>query len=183
MKIENTILPGVLLIHPQIHSDNRGYFYESFKSPEFEKLGLPAVFVQDNQALSEKGVIRGLHFQLNYPQGKLVRVSLGEVYDIALDIRPNSDHYGEWYGALLNDKNHLQMFIPPGFAHGYKVLSEQAVFQYKCTEIYHPEDEYGINCFDPEIAIKWPGSEEKISAKDEILPNLKDIPLEKLPKI
>lgn len=183
MKIETTSLPGVLLIHPQIFPDDRGYFFESFRSAEFEKIGLPTVFVQDNQSLSEKGVMRGLHFQFKYPQGKLVQVALGEVYDIALDIRPNSPHYGEWFGAVINDKNHLQMYIPHGFAHGYKVLSAQAIFQYKCTDIYHPEDEYGVNCHDPEIDINWPGGNEIISIKDKKLPNLKEIPPDYLPSI
>lgn len=181
VRIEETTLPGIMLIHPTLHLDERGYFFESFKTPQFQQWGLPTNFVQDNQTFSTRGVLRGLHYQLNFPQGKLVRASLGEVYDIAVDIRQNSSTFGECFGTKLNDENHVQMYIPQGFAHGYYVLSERAIFQYKCTDIYHPEDEYGIRWDDPDLAIDWPEGEKIISEKDTLLPLLKEMLSAKLP--
>ncbi len=183
MKIEKTPLPGVLLLHPDVYGDDRGYFFESFREPHFIEEGLPTHFVQDNQALSTKEVLRGLHYQLHYPQGKLVRVSLGEVFDVAVDIRRGSPTFGQWFGATLNDINHTQMYIPEGFAHGYSVVSDQAIFQYKCTEIYHPEDEGGLLWNDPDLNIQWPEGNKIISPKDSQLTTLKEISPERLPKV
>ena len=135
---------------------------------------------KENQTKSNKGTLRGLHYQLRYPQGKLVRVSLGEVYDVAVDVRLNSPTFGKYYGTILSDDNHLQLYVPPGFAHGYIVRSETAIFQYKCTEVYHPEDEYGIKWDDPNISIDWKKSNPIISSRDKELPylsNQKNLPI------
>jgi len=172
MIIEETNLDGVLLVKPTIHQDNRGYFFESFRDECFKNIGLSGKFTQDNQTKSKKDTLRGLHYQLNHPQGKLVRVSLGEVYDVAVDIRKNSPTFGQYYGTILSDINHMQMYVPPGFAHGYIVRSEIAIFQYKCTEIYHPEDEYGIRWDDPELSIDWKISSPIISNRDLEFPLL-----------
>ena len=180
MIIKETNLEGILLIKPIIHQDNRGYFFESFRDEYFKKIGLSGKFIQDNQTKSNKGTLRGLHYQLNYPQGKLVRVSLGEVYDVAVDVRKNSPTFGKYFGTILSDLNHMQMYIPPGFAHGYTVRSEIAIFQYKCTDVYHPEDEYGIRWNDPQISIDWNISDPIISTRDNELPlllNQKNIPI------
>ena len=137
-------------------------------------------FCQDNQTKSKKNTLRGLHYQLNYPQGKLVRVSLGEVYDVAVDVRLNSPTFGQYYGNILSDNNHFQMYVPPGFAHGYIVISEFAIFQYKCTEVYHPEDEFGIRWDDPKLSIDWKITNPIISNRDKKLPflsNQKDLPI------
>ncbi|NOZ03917.1 MAG: dTDP-4-dehydrorhamnose 3,5-epimerase [FCB group bacterium] len=182
MRIEKTPLPGLFILWPKVFEDERGYFFESYREPVFRDLGLPVDFKQDNQAASEKGVLRGLHYQLRYPQGKLVRVSLGEVYDVAVDIRRGSPTFGRYFGTRLSDKNHKMMFVPAGFAHGYCVLSPRAIFQYKCTEIYHPEDEYGVIWNDPELAIDWPVSEPVVSEKDSSLPTLQAVPRDELPK-
>ena len=180
MIIEETNLDGILLIKPIIHQDNRGYFFESFRDEYFKNIGLSGKFTQDNQTKSNKGTLRGLHYQLNYPQGKLVRVSLGEVYDVAVDIRLNSPTFGQYYGNILSDHNHFQMYVPPGFAHGYIVISEVAIFQYKCTEVYHPEDEFGIRWDDPKLSIDWKITNPIISNRDKKLPflsNQKDLPI------
>ena len=145
-----------------------------------EKINYNLVIIRDNQTKSKKGTLRGLHYQLKYPQGKLVRVSLGKVYDVAVDLRKNSPTFGKYYGTILSDKNHLQMYVPPGFAHGYCVISEIAIFQYKCTEIYHPEDEYGIVWNDPQVSIDWNITYPNISNRDKELPllsNQKHLPI------
>ncbi|MFQ6611971.1 MAG: dTDP-4-dehydrorhamnose 3,5-epimerase [Fidelibacterota bacterium] len=175
MKLEQTRIPGILLLHPDLHADERGYFYEIYKASHFSKMGLPDHFIQDNQALSRKGVLRGLHYQLHQAQGKLVRVVEGTVFDVAVDIRKNSPTFGEWIGFELSADNHLQVFIPEGFAHGYFVMSPTAVFQYKCTREYTPEDEYGLNWNDPELAIEWPVGNKIVSPKDSALPTLAEI--------
>ncbi len=182
MRIEQTPLPGLFILSPEIFEDERGYFFESYREPVFQSLGLPIDFKQDNQAVSGEGVLRGLHYQLQYPQGKLVRVSLGEVYDVAVDIRRGSPTFGRHFGIRLSDYNHKMMFVPVGFAHGYCVLSPRAIFQYKCTEIYHPEDEYGVLWNDPELAIDWPVREPVVSEKDSSLPTLHAIPANLLPE-
>ena len=179
MIVEKTPLEGVLLIKPNVNKDKRGYFYENYRDEIFEANGLPTNFRQDNQTKSVKGTLRGLHYQLKYPQGKLVRVSLGMVYDVAVDIRKTSPTFSQYFGVNLTDKNHIQMYIPPGFAHGFCVLSDQAIFQYKCTEIYHPEDELGIRWDDPQININWSITDPVISERDLRLPFLaeqKNIP-------
>jgi dTDP-4-dehydrorhamnose 3,5-epimerase len=178
--VEKTPLEGLLLIKPNVNEDKRGYFYENYRDELFEANGLPTNFRQDNQTKSVKGTLRGLHYQLNYPQGKLVRVSFGTVYDVAVDIRKTSPTFSQYFGMNLTDKDHIQMYIPPGFAHGFCVLSDQAIFQYKCTEIYHPEDEYGIRWDDPQININWSIIDPVISDRDLELPFLaeqKNIPV------
>jgi len=170
--VEKTPLEGLLLIKPNVNEDKRGYFYENYRDELFEANGLPTNFRQDNQTKSVKGTLRGLHYQLNYPQGKLVRVSLGTVYDVAVDIRKTSPTFSQYFGMNLTDKDHMQMYIPAGFAHGFCVLSDQAIFQYKCTEIYHPEDEFGIRWDDPQININWPITDLVISDRDLELPFL-----------
>ena len=149
-------IAGLYEIQPKVFSDNRGYFFESWSQRDFDAAGITYNFVQDNQSKSSKGVLRGLHFQKNYPQGKLVRVLSGEVFDVAVDIRKESATYGKWYGVILSAERQNQFFISPGFAHGFLVLSDEAVFAYKCTDFYHPEDEGGIMWNDPAIGIEWP---------------------------
>jgi len=182
MKVKLTSIPEVILLYPKVHRDNRGYFFESFKSVDFKARSLPVNFVQDNQAKSPKGILRGLHYQLKYPQGKLVWVTLGKVLDVAVDIRQGSPTFGEVVSTILDDKSHARLYVPPGFAHGYYVLSDVAIFNYKCTNIYHPEDEYGINWNDPKIKISWGNSEKIVSEKDASLSNLDQIDKMHLPK-
>lgn len=171
-----TNINGLFIIEPQVFGDNRGYFFETYKKSEFDKAGLIYDFVQDNQSKSKKGVLRGLHFQKTYPQAKLVRVLDGEVFDVAVDLRKNSSTYGKWFGVLLSSENKKMFMIPRGFAHGFVVLSDTAVFTYKCDEIYHPEDEGGIIWNDPDIGIKWPKIGEIIlSEKDKKNRTLKEM--------
>lgn len=150
-------LEGIYIIEPAVHRDARGYFMETYNQHDFEEAGLNMRFVQDNQSMSKKGVLRGLHFQKKYPQGKLVRVISGKVFDVAVDLRAESKTYGQWYGAELTASNNRQFYIPEGFAHGFLVLSDEAEFCYKCTDFYHPDDEGGIAWNDPRIGIEWPG--------------------------
>jgi len=158
--------PEVLLIEPDVFPDPRGFFMETFHSIKYAEHGLPAVFLQDNHSRSSRGVLRGLHYQLENPQGKLVRVVSGEVFDVAVDIRRGSPWFGKWVGAVLSEENHRQMYVPPGFAHGFCTLSEHADFLYKCTDLYTPGDEYGIAWDDPGIAIEWPEMDYLISDRD-----------------
>ncbi|MCW5829493.1 MAG: dTDP-4-dehydrorhamnose 3,5-epimerase [Deltaproteobacteria bacterium] len=182
MKITATPLPGLLLIEPRVFGDDRGFFLESFRSDRLAEAGVTLPFVQDNHSRSRKGVLRGLHFQIKYPQGKLVRVTQGEVFDVAVDIRPGSPSFGKWYGARLSAENHLELWIPPGFAHGFAVLTETADFLYKCTDYYRPDDEGGILWNDPDIGINWPLADPQLSSKDRAYPCLKDIPKDRLPQ-
>ncbi|MFL0247315.1 dTDP-4-dehydrorhamnose 3,5-epimerase [Candidatus Clostridium stratigraminis] len=168
--ILETSIKGVYTIEPKVFKDKRGCFLETYNYEDFKAAGLDMVFVQDNQSSSSKGVLRGLHFQRNHPQGKLIRVIKGEVFDVAVDLRKDSQTYGKWVGVILSEENKKQFYIPEGFAHGFLVLSEAAEFCYKCTEFYHPEDEDGIAWNDPEIGIKWPIgniSEIILSEKDQ----------------
>ena len=150
-------IEGLCVIEPAVHGDARGYFMETYNQRDMEEAGLNMVFVQDNQSCSAKGVLRGLHFQKEFPQGKLVRVIKGAVFDVAVDLRKNSSTYGKWYGIILTEENKKQFYISQGFAHGFLVLSDVAEFCYKCTDFYHPGDEGGLAWNDPEIGILWPG--------------------------
>jgi dTDP-4-dehydrorhamnose 3,5-epimerase len=174
MQVEATTLPEVLLIRPDVFEDPRGFFMESYHARKYAAQGLPGQFVQDNHSRSTRGVLRGLHYQLNHPQGKLVRVVTGEVFDVAVDIRRGSPHFGCWTGVTLSEENRLQLYIPPGFAHGFCTLSEQADFLYKCTDFYRPDDECGIAWDDPDIAIDWPAGEYQLSDKDRAFPKLSE---------
>lgn len=151
-----TDIEGLAIIEPTVYGDERGYFMETYNERDFKAAGIDCVFVQDNQSKSKKGVLRGLHFQKQYPQSKLVRILSGEVFDVAVDIRPQSPTYGRWFGTILSGTNRRQLFIPKGFAHGFLVLSDEAEFVYKCDEFWHPEDEGGIIWNDPDIGIEWP---------------------------
>lgn len=176
-KFTNTKIEGMFLVEPAVFEDNRGYFMETYNENDFKDAGYDLTFVQDNQSKSSKGVLRGLHLQVNYPQGKLVRVIKGEVFDVGVDLRKDSDTYGEWFGAILSDENKKQLFIPEGFAHGFLVLSDEAEFVYKCTEFYHGDDEGGIKWDDPDIGIDWPLDdidEIILSDKDKEWKNLKE---------
>ncbi|MDD7210589.1 MAG: dTDP-4-dehydrorhamnose 3,5-epimerase [Lachnospiraceae bacterium] len=149
-------IEGLCIITPAVHGDSRGYFMETYNKKDMEEAGLTMEFVQDNQSASTKGVLRGLHFQKQYPQGKLVRAIRGTVFDVAVDLRSNSKTYGKWFGVELSEENKKQFYIPEGFAHGFLVLSDYAEFCYKCTDFYHPGDEGGLAWNDPEIGIDWP---------------------------
>ena len=172
-----TGIEGLVVVEPKVFGDNRGYFMETYNYNDFNAAGLDMVFVQDNQSKSKKGVLRGLHFQKKNPQGKLVRVVSGEVYDVAVDLRRGSDTYGKWYGVLLSAENKKQFYVPEGFAHGFVVMSETAEFVYKCTRFYDPSDEGGLMWNDPEIGIDWPvpeNAELLLSEKDQHHQPLKD---------
>lgn len=164
-------LPGLLIIKPRVFKDERGFFMETWQKERYRDLGINEDFVQDNWSYSKKGVLRGLHFQKEHPQGKLVSVRSGRVFDVAVDIRKDSPTFGKWHGEELSDNNHLQMYVPTGFAHGFCVLSETADFCYKCTSYYHQNDEYGIIWNDLDLQIKWPDIDWIISEKDRKLPN------------
>ena len=159
IKVEKNVngIEGLCVIEPAVHGDSRGYFMETYSQRDMEEAGINIVFVQDNQSMSTKGVLRGLHFQKNFPQAKLVRVIKGVVFDVALDLRSGSNTYRKWYGIELSEDNKKQFLIPRGFAHGFLVLSDTAEFCYKCDDFYHPNDEDGIAWNDPEIGIAWPG--------------------------
>lgn len=174
MNVEKTNLDGVLVIEPRVFPDSRGFFMETFHSKKYAEIGLTEPFVQDNYSHSCKGTLRGLHYQLENPQGKLVYVIKGEIFDVAVDIRKSSPTFGKWFGTTLSDKNHKQIFVPKGFAHGFLVLSEEADVIYKCTDLYTPGDEYGILWSDPEIGIEWNSENPLLSEKDAISPLLKD---------
>lgn len=157
IKVTECPIRGLYVIEPTVHGDDRGYFMETYNQNDFREHGLNMVFVQDNQSLSHKGVLRGLHFQKSHPQGKLVRVIRGTVFDVAVDLRRDSESFGNWYGVVLSEENKKQFYVPEGFAHGFLVLSDWAEFCYKVTDFYHPEDEAGIAWNDPDIGICWPG--------------------------
>ena len=156
IKVTKCPIDGLYIIEPKVHGDSRGYFMETYNLNDMREAGLDMVFVQDNQSMSVKGVLRGLHYQINYPQGKLVRVVKGRVFDVAVDLRPGSETYGQWYGLELSEENKKQFYISEGFAHGFLVLSDTAEFCYKCTDFYHPNDEGGLAWNDPAIGICWP---------------------------
>ena len=170
-------IEGLYVIEPTVFKDERGYFVETFNQNDMKEAGLDMVFVQDNQSMSTRGVLRGLHFQKQFPQGKLVRVVRGKVFDVAVDLRSDSKTYGKWFGVELSAENMKQFYIPEGFAHGFLVLSDEAEFCYKCTDFYHPGDEGGLAWNDPEIGVGWPleeGVDLIISEKDQKWKGLKD---------
>ena len=193
IKVTKCPIPGLYVIEPTIHGDHRGYFMETYNLRDMQEQGLDMVFVQDNQSMSVKGVLRGIHAQKEFPQGKLVRVIKGRVFDVAVDMRPGSETFGKWFGVELTEENKKQFYISPGFAHGFLVLSDTAEFCYKVTDFYHPNDEVGIAWNDPAIGIQWPeitgvyqgtasaegytmkdGTPLRLSEKDQLLPVLSD---------
>lgn len=175
MKILPTSIPEVIVFEPSIFTDERGYFFETYQQKKYAEASVLKNFVQDNQSYSVKNVLRGLHFQMRYPQSKLVRVTQGSVFDVAVDIRRNSPTFGQWHGEILSAENKKQMYIPEKFAHGFCVLSDGAEFLYKCTDFYIPSDESGLIWNDPQLNIEWPINEPILSEKDTILPKLSEI--------
>ena len=182
MKVIETTLAGALIIEPKIFGDPRGYFMETFQAARYAEAGIPGPFVQDNLSFSRRGILRGLHVQNPRPQGKLVQVLQGEVFDVAVDIRVGSPTFGKWEGVVLSAENGRQFYVPAGFAHGFVVTSETALFAYKCTDYYAPESELSILWNDPDIAIAWPLTEPQLSAKDAVALRLSDIDPARLPK-
>ena len=174
MDVLKTSLPGVLQIQPRVFGDSRGFFIETYSEQRYRESGVDYGFVQDNHSRSARYVLRGLHYQLRQPQGKLVQVISGEVFDVAVDIRAGSPSFGQWVGEILSESNHRQLYVPPGFAHGFCVLSDSADFLYLCTDVYRPDDEYGIAWDDPALNIAWPGEHFSLSKKDQAWPRLAD---------
>ncbi len=185
MNITQLDIPGVILIEPKVFDDNRGFFLETFSCERYQKAGIPKPFIQDNHSYSKKGTVRGLHYQLTQPQGKLVYCITGEIFDVAVDIRRGSPTFGQWAGAILSRENHRQLYVPEGFAHGFCVLSDTADVMYKCTDLYKPGDDYGIIWNDPEINIEWPVPAETavLSEKDSQCPTLAEADINTLPVI
>ena len=175
MKITETKLAGVLIIEPKVFGDARGFFKETFQAERYREAGIEYTFVQDNYSRSQKGVLRGVHFQITKPQGKLVSCPKGAVFDVAVDIDPESTTYSQYVGVELTEENHKQLWVPPGYAHGFCVLSETADFQYKCTDYYDPSDEGGVIWNDPDVAIEWPIADPSLSSKDALLPTLAEL--------
>ena len=175
MNVTETQLAGVLIIEPKVFGDSRGFFKETFQAERYREAGIEYTFVQDNYSRSQKGVLRGLHFQITKPQGKLVSCPKGAVFDVAVDIDPESTTYGQYVGVELTEDNHKQLWVPPGYAHGFCVLSETADFQYKCTDYYDPSDEGGVIWNDPDVAIEWPITHPSLSSKDALLPTLAEL--------
>ena len=184
MKKIETALPEVFLIEPEVHGDDRGWFFESYRRDKLAGLGIEGEFVQDNHSKSSRGVLRGLHFQLGKPQGKLIRVVEGEIFDVAVDVRRGSPRYGKWAGAKLTGESKRMMYVPAGFAHGFTVMSETAEIIYKCTDYYAPEEERGVLWSDPAIGIEWPmsGTKPVLSAKDRAYTPLSEIDPSDLPE-
>lgn len=183
MNVLTTALPGVLIIEPQVYGDARGFFQETYHAQRYLEAGIALPFVQDNHSRSGQGVLRGLHAQLKHPQGKLVRITQGVAFDVAVDVRRGSPTFGAWVGVMLSEDNFRQFYVPPGFAHGFLALSERVDFLYKCTDYYYPEDEIGILWSDPDIGIDWPnvGSEYRLSERDQRNPRLYELG-ERLPR-
>lgn len=182
MRVLETGLAGVVIIEPQVFGDERGFFQETWKASSYGRHGLPTQFSQANISRSAKGVLRGLHYQFRQPQGKLVHVLEGRIFDVAVDVRPASPQFGQWAGVELSAANHRQLYVPEGFAHGFIVLSDSALFHYHCTTEYAPEYEVSIAWNDPEIAIKWPSGPSSISEKDAQAPFLQDLPEKYFPE-
>ena len=181
MNVIQTEIEGVLIFEPAVFGDKRGFFMETWSRERYAEAGLDAIFVQDNVSSSSKGVIRGLHYQYPQPQGKLVQVLRGEVLDVAVDIRAGSPTFGVIVTCVLSEDNRRQFYVPEGFAHGFCVLSEMAMFSYKCTDYYNPDTEGGVLWNDPDLGIDWPIDEPALSDKDRVCPRLKDIPKDRLP--
>ncbi|MEJ2703796.1 MAG: dTDP-4-dehydrorhamnose 3,5-epimerase [Sedimentisphaerales bacterium] len=182
MKVIETKLPGVIVLEPDVYGDDRGFFLETWNRKRYEEAGIRGTFVQDNISFSRKGILRGLHFQDPQAQGKLVQVLSGQVLDVAVDIRVGSPTFGQWIGEVLSGENHKQMYVPPGFAHGYCVTGETAFFSYKCTDFYNPDAEHGIIWSDPDLHIDWPVQEPLLSPRDAGYSRLKDVPVDVLPR-
>ena len=190
MKVQRLAVPEVILVEPKVHGDHRGFFVETFQLERYREAGIglapdgsPLEFVQDNLAKSSRGILRGMHLQEPHAQGKLVRCVFGAVFDVAIDVRVGSPTFGKWVGAHLDGESHRQLWVPPGFAHGYQVLSDSAIFAYKCTDRYHPEAELGVAWDDPDVGIEWPLAVTPVlSDKDLAHPKLADIDEAVLPK-
>jgi dTDP-4-dehydrorhamnose 3,5-epimerase len=182
MKVIETLLPGAVVIEPQVFGDARGFFYESYNKAKYHQAGITAEFVQSNVSRSAKGVLRGLHYQWPNPQGKLVSVLEGEVFDVAVDIRRGSPTFGQWAGVMLTADNHRHFWIPEGFAHGFCVLSDAATFSYQCTALYDHVADASVRWDDPDIGIDWPVSQPLLSEKDQKAPRLKDVLADRLPE-
>lgn len=184
MDVQTTPIEGLLIFKPKIFGDTRGFFLETYNQLRYREAGLREDFVQDNMSFSQRGVLRGLHFQKPHTQGKLVSVVTGQVWDVAVDLRQNSPTFGRWFGLYLDDESKIQFYVPPGFAHGFLVTSETALFSYKCTDTYHPECESSVLWNDPDVDIRWPTlyghMSPQLSLKDSQAPRLKDIPKERL---
>jgi len=181
LECSSSAIPSIILVEPKVFEDERGFFLETYHLKKYRSKGIAPVFVQDNHSRSQKGTLRGLHYQLKNPQGKLVYVVTGEIFDVAVDIRRGSPSFGQWCGAILSESNKHQMYLPEGFAHGFCVLSETADVMYKCTDLFDPTDEYGIVWNDPTAAIDWPIDDPVLSSRDSQNPRLADVPVEHLP--
>lgn len=180
MQISQCHIPGLLILQPKTFGDARGYFLETWNQQRYAEAGLDLGFVQDNVSFSRRGILRGLHFQKPRAQGKLLQVLQGEVFDVAVDLRKSSPTFGQWHGLSLSSENHLQFYIPPGFAHGFAVTSDTALFHYKCTEFYAPQEESTLLWNDPEVGIRWPFTDPALSEKDSRGLRLKDLPADRL---
>ena len=181
MRSVDTDIEGLIIVEPDVYPDKRGFFTETFQAQRYAGAGINCAFVQDNLSYSTKGTLRGLHFQVNRPQAKLVHVISGEIFDVAVDLRPGSATFGKWAGVDLSGTNHRQLFIPEGFAHGFYVLSDTAYFAYKCSDFYAPDDEGGVLWSDPDIGIRWPAGDPIVSARDQGLPRLNTLEPDRLP--
>jgi dTDP-4-dehydrorhamnose 3,5-epimerase len=182
MQVRETAIPGVLQIQLQVFEDERGMFAETWRSDRYRNMGIQQEFVQDNVSRSEHGVLRGLHYQVESPQGHLVTVSRGKIFDVGVDLRSNSPTFGQWIGMELSDSRPSQVYLPPGVAHGFCVISDNAEILYKCTEFYRPDDEAGLLWCDPDLAIRWPIVDPIVTERDGRFPRLKDIPQSRLPR-
>jgi dTDP-4-dehydrorhamnose 3,5-epimerase len=181
MQVTPQAFPEVLLIEPKLFRDQRGHFLEIFQERRYQEYGIPSTFVQDNVSFSLRGVVRALHYQLRFPQGKLIIPLTGEIWDVVVDVRRGSPNFGKWLAVTLAANSCRQLYVPPGFAHGFAVVNDEAKVLYKCTDFYHPEDECGIIWNDPDLAIPWPVTTPLLSEKDQVYPKLGDLPPELLP--
>lgn len=183
MRVKKTPLPGALIIELECHGDSRGFFLETYHKNAYQELGLDVNFVQDNRSFSRKKVLRGMHYQIKHPQGHLVYVTRGEIFDVGLDLRKESPAFGKWFGKYLSAENHQQLFLPAGVAHGFCTMSDEAEILYKCTDYYRPNDEGGVLWKDPDVDIAWPTNEPIVKESDARFPCMKDIPEDKFPLI